>query len=230
MKKQEKFLIVEYADIRIKASDTVGLRGFFADIDREAEIVHNHTIDGSSIYRYPKVQYKTRHGHPVIVAFGEGISSIYPLIMEKTDLTIGSQIFINPEMHINLTRKEIGDSKEIHHFRFLSPWMGLNQDNYRKYIELKEEERTGFLNRIMVGNILSMCKGFDVMIENKLELTSELRPVPVHYKGEKMIGFLGEFSVNAFLPTLCGIGKGVALGYGTFVKVKNREGEDSDHE
>lgn len=231
MNKKEKFIIVEYKNIELKMKDAIGLRGFFADIDQSDTVMHNHELDGRCIYRYPEVQYKVLHNHPYIVVFGDGIRSFYPKVMEVQTLTIGKNTYHNPDMHISLSTKPIGDCRNVNHYRFITPWLGLNQHNYKKYIKIEsEEEKEKFLHRILIGNILSMCKEFKVNIENQLMITSDLKTIPVHYKKEKMIGFSGEFSVNCNLPSLCGMGKGVSIGYGTIVQNIKQEGEKEGNE
>ena len=80
-----------YKNIKVSSAEARKVRGFFADLDKEDSHLHNHTIDGLDIYRYPKVQYKVLGGKPVIVAIEDGIRSIHPHLMEEREISSGNQ-------------------------------------------------------------------------------------------------------------------------------------------
>lgn len=44
--------------------------------------------------------------------------------------------------------------------------------------------------------------------------------IPVKYKGNKFIGFFGEFEVNFSIPNLFGIGGKVSKGFGSVVSLQ----------
>ena len=55
---------------------------------------------------------------------------------------------------------DIKPSSEEKHYKFITPWLGLNQVNYQKYSNLTEwKDKKELLNKILVGNLLSMSKG-----------------------------------------------------------------------
>lgn len=216
MIKKERFLIAEYKDIELRQQDAVKVRGYFADMDKSDTFMHNHLETGGNIYKYPEVQYKVLYKHPFIIAFGNGINSLYPKLMGIEYVTIGNRKYNNPDLQIRLETKTIGDCEQTLQYKFLTPWLALNQENYRKYTVLETNfEKIQMLENILTGNILSMCKGFNVRLERKINVLSELESIPVKFKGETMIGFTGKFTVNARLPAFCGIGKGVSRGMGT---------------
>ena len=229
MIKKEKFLIAEYRNIELKQPDAAKLRGYFADMDGSDTFMHNHMESGESIYRYPRVQYKVIHHHPVIVAFGEGINSLYPKLMDVDNIVLGETVYQDPGLQIKLETKVIGDSRKTYHYKFLTPWLALNQENYKRYLELSSEpEKRQILEKILTGNILSMCRGFAVELEQKITALVDVKDIPVKFKGESMIGFIGHFEVNVHLPTLCGIGKGVSRGMGTIGPVSLEEERGSN--
>ena len=223
MKKYIRIMTAVYKNIQLVASDAKNVRGFFADLDWSDSVLHNHTGTGESIYRYPKVQYKVLKGNPVIVALEEGIRSVHPLLMEQTELKIGRNKFYDMSMDIRLAEMPLGDHREMKEYYFATPWLALNQENYKRFENADQEEREAILERILTGNILSMCKGLGVTIENKLQVRHQLRSVPVSYKGKKMEGFVGDFQINCCIPELCGIGKGTSRGFGK-VKIRKDKG------
>jgi hypothetical protein len=77
-------------------------------------------------------------------------------------------------------------------------------------------ERRTLLERVLVGNCLSLAKSFGQRVTVHLSAdASQLRPVPVRLKQVQMLGFCGTFRVNFRLPAWVGIGKSVSRGFGT---------------
>jgi len=214
-----RVMTATYKNIKIAPSEAGKVRGFFADLDETDSNLHNHLADGTDIYRYPKVQYKVIKGHPTIVALEEGIRSIHPHLMEENTLQIGNKTYLGTDLNIKLSELPVGDSRQIREYRFETPWLALNQNNIVKYQEGTEEEKQELLSKILIGNVLSLCKGLGVTVEGQLQVTHQLKSVFVLYKGKRMEAFTGTFQMNCCIPELCGIGKGTSRGFGT-VKLK----------
>jgi hypothetical protein len=219
MIKKIQVMITIYTNICLSAKQSQKIRGFFADLDVLDSNLHNHRLDGKEIYRYPLIQYKVLQNHPVIIAIEEGIQSIHPHIMEQEALRIGNKTYTDTALDMRLGELPLGDSEDIRNYRFITPWLALNQRNYEDYHSADEGKKKQILSKVLVGNILSLCKGFGVTIEEKLQVKHQLTPVSVNYKGRKMIAFVGTFQVNCCIPELFGIGKGTARGFGT-VKIE----------
>lgn len=226
MIKDIRVMAATYKNIHLSISEAKRIRGFFADLDHTDSRLHNHRESGEQIYQYPLVQYKVVGGHPMIVAVEDGIRSIHPHLMEQTQMVLGDKIYTDMALDIRLSERPIGDSREIREYQFMTPWLALNQDNFEKYKKADPEGQAVLLSNILKGNILSMCKGFGVTIENKLTVTHQLESVPVWYKGKKMEGFRGTFQINCCIPDLCGIGKGTARGFGTVKIQHNKRGDE----
>ncbi len=214
MTRKIKMMTATYKNIKLPATNTGKLRGFYADLDMADNNLHNHTEEGKDIYRYPRVQYKILKEHPVIVAVEEGIRSLHPHLMEQTELRIGDKVYSDMTLDISLSEQMLGDSREIRGYRFVTPWLALNQKNYQEYQDTDSDGKEQILSRILIGNILSLCKGFGVTIEGKLSVEYQLKSRYVIYKGTKMEAFTGKFQVNCRIPELLGIGKGTASGFG----------------
>lgn len=226
MQKKVKFMEIEFTDIPISQKDTYKLRGYFADQNTENEFIHNHTADGKRvIYRYPLVQYKKQKGHPFVIVFGEAIPSVYKVVMETRQITIGCKTWPVDDIDIRLCTKTVGDGVPMTRYQFLSPWLCLNQANYKKYMTMDADGRKSFLKRILIGNVLSLCGGFDVTVSQHLKAELDVREVNTSYKGVTMIAFIGIFEINCSLPSMCGLGKGVSRGMGTFRKMRGGMGD-----
>jgi predicted nucleotidyltransferase len=107
-------------------------------------------------------------------------------------------------------------------YSFLTPWLPLNEANYARYQAGRLVERKRLLERILIGNILSMSKGLGYVVTEKIEISRlDVYPVrtPVRLKGVEMTGFKGTFAVNFELPDLIGLGKSVSRGFGTVRRI-----------
>ena len=102
-------------------------------------------------------------------------------------------------------------------YRFLTPWLALNEENHRKYQRLRSwNEKKEMLSKILIGNIIAMSKGLGYTVPAPIEVElGRLREVPARLKGTPMIGFLGDFKVNFEIPDYLGLGKSVSRGFGT---------------
>jgi len=215
MVKKVHIMTATYKNIYLPSTDARKVRGFFADLGYSDSNLHNHEENGDSIYRYPLVQYKVYQKRPLILALEEGIGSIHPLLMKQQQLTLGDKTYFDVALDIKLQMLPMGDSRNVRRYRFITPWLALNQENFAQYMKTDEAEKEKLLSRILIGNILSMCKSNGITVENQLQVTHHLKKVPALYKGNKMEAFSGSFEVNSCIPDLCGIGKGTARGFGT---------------
>lgn len=219
-----KRMIASYPEIRLEQRDGAKLRGFFAAKDINDILLHQHDAEKFR-YRYPLVQYKVLHHTPHVVAFEEGISSVYPQLMEDAPLTIGDTAYPTDSLTIRLDSVWIGDCKEMRGYRFATPWLCLNQENYRRYQESTPEEKTALLDKILIGNILSLTKSLGIEVKGRLEAKTELKEIAVNFKNERMRGFIGGFWVNYTIPDLLGLGKSVSRGFGTVKHIKEQKGD-----
>lgn len=196
------------------AETGTNLRGYIAGKFPQYPLLHHH-LD-RPLLAYPKVQYKVLAGTPSIL----GVSNGAAVLREISD---GITELVFPRNRYRVVSKVTYDqmvplapSKEMVEYRFISPWLGLNQENYRKWQEISDwKEKKRLLNAILTGNLLSMAKGLDVVIEHRLTVHSHLEKVETRYKGVEMTGFMGSFRVNLQVPEYIGIGKGVSQGFGT---------------
>lgn len=203
------------------------LRGFFAHKFQEV-LFHQHKKDGSLRYKYPLIQYKIIDSKPVIVGLEDGAKLITEHFLDIEQLRIDNKEYTNPSGQLKVEEEELKlvDDYEMPVFKyhFVSPWLGLNQLNYKKYInQIKNSTKEGeikFLQKILIGNILTFAKGVDWWIDGKVVAVPKLNEIPVRFKGEDMLGFKGEVYSNTFLPEYIGIGKATSRGFGTITREK----------
>jgi hypothetical protein len=109
--------------------------------------------------------------------------------------------------------------EEVHQYRFMSPWLALNQENYSKYKKLEWKDRKNLLERIFVGNILSALKGMKLFINFRIHAEIlNLRQITTVAHENLFVGFHAIIRTNISLPWYMGIGKSVSKGFGTIAE------------
>ncbi len=198
------------------------LRGYIGTLFGEkSPLLHNHLEGGELRYSYPLVQYKIIDGTPLLVGINEGADLLIDLFLQIKKLEL-EDLTVNIYSK-NITNKifELGISDELIEYNFKTMWMALNQSNYKKYVNLLPgREREEFLNRILIGNILSFYKGLDFRISEKIYAKVMVTGKISSFKNKKMTVFTGGFTTNALLPDLVGIGKSVSRGFGAIERVR----------
>jgi hypothetical protein len=200
------------------------LRGFFGAAYADEVLLHHHRPDGGLHYDYPRVQFKVldRTGH--LIGLAEGCELVMRLWASVDQARLGEETL--PVLGSDLLRRRetLGEVSESLAYRFRTPWLGLNQDNHHNYLALVDPaERQRLLERVLVGNCLSLAKAFGHRVATRLIAdASGLRSWPTRLKGVEMLGFLGTFRVNFHLPDRIGIGKSVSRGFGTVERVEGR--------
>lgn len=202
--------------------DPSKLRGYIGKKFPEYILLHHHINGTEYIFTYPRIQYKIIEGTPIIVGIEEGAGILKKISDEINELMLGKKKYEVKSIQMNQINAEFGKCRKNIKYKFLTPWLALNPKNYKKYREIKEwKERKEFLNNILVGNILSMCKGLNYIVTGKLYAHSLLEKNTVRYKAIPHIGFTGEFKINFKIPDYLGIGKGISHGFGVVKKIEN---------
>ena len=175
-------------------------------------------------FLYPRVQVKILNEQIYIIGVHEGVEPVLSLI-EKFDIFD----FGNITFEIQNTDIEQGDQQFIPtdrliRYKFITPWVALNQMTGGKYRFLTNQEKPSFLNRLLGQNIVFMAKEVGVNLNNKVFTkvkVSSLFPKPVD--DNKWGAFMGEFQTNFVLPNYIGVGNGITRGYGTIYGMFNPE-------
>lgn len=190
----------------------------------ELFLFHNHLGESQLRYRYPLIQYKRINGNAAIVCVGEGTETIGEFFSQGNfTFELGRR---TAEMEVenivaNRTLIQAWDTEFKYSIR---KWLPLSSENYAKYRTLDGVvAQCAFLQDILTGNILSLCKGLGIAMENRIQcvITNMMDTRTYMHKGVKMMGFDLEFKSNVSLPNYIGLGKGVSVGFGTVMKLNN---------
>ncbi len=221
---REKLICVQFDSVHLRSFDIPKFRGYLSEKYSSYNLIHNHLEDNRLRYAYPQIQFKTINNKPVIIGLGEGIEILKKVFLDIQELKINQERLQINEKSVMLREWKLGQTEEQVKYRFISPWMALNQENHKKYIHLSWHEKRSFLERILAGNLKSLAKGFQYFIPDfdNLHVQLDLKPVTRNFKNIKMTCFSGTFQTNFFIPDHLGLGKQVARGFGVVERLKEK--------
>jgi len=210
-----KALILVLKTDRPVKEDASKLRGYIASRFKQYPILHHHIEEAGYLYTYPRIQYKQIEGTPLVLGIEEGADVLKKISDDLTELELGKSRYKVHSVQMTQMNADFGPCRANHHYKFVTHWLALNPANYERYKGMSDwKEKKEFLNGILVGNLLSMCKSLDYVVTSKLYVHSRLDDEKVEFKGIPIIGFSGEFRVNFRIPDFFGLGKGVSQGFG----------------
>lgn len=123
--------------------------------------------------------------------------------------------------NVDLTNITFEIREEYAVYKFISPWLALNENNYKNFKSLDKSKRREFLEKILIANVLSALKGLGLRVEFQLSVQiNKFKPVQTEAHKNKFVGFYCEFALNIALPKFLGIGKSVSKGFGVIERVK----------
>lgn len=201
----------------MRSGEAPALRGFFGNKFEDEVLLHNHGPNNEQIYQYPKVQYKVIDRIANVIGIEEGAHVLERLWLSIDQTKIGGQELRVIDSQFRWTDESIVVTPHVNRYRFATPWLALNQQNFREYTQLRTTEaQCDKLNKTLVGNTLSFCKSLGIFLQERLVADcSKLRTIRTTLKGQPMVGFVGSFTLNFQVPDLLGLGKSVSRGFGT---------------
>lgn len=201
------YAFIEIPDASLSA---MALRGFLGYLFIEDTEFHHHS---DNPYHYPLVQYKRVQGRLLVM----GLKDYADVVMRKVSTidhltTPGGRIKVQS---IDVTSDSFQPGEVQARFKFATPWVALNEGNYQKFALLQKSQRKEFLEKILVGNILSALKGLSIFAKFRIvaEL-GEFKSIRVHVHGNQFQAFNAVFTTNVNLPRFFGLGKSVSKGFG----------------
>jgi hypothetical protein len=217
-----RIMTVRFAN-KITPSEIKLFRGAVIHSMENTDILFHNHIDGDKFrYSYPLIQYKRIEGKASIVGIGEGTDALGRLIAKcNFDYLFGTRLIPMQLENVTAERIPVEVSDKMIHYQ-ISQWLPLNEDNYSLYKNIAFiEEKMVFLEKILVGNILSMAKGLHLFFSQQIsvKIIDILQYREIKYKGVKLQSFDVRFGTNVSLPSFIGLGKDVSLGSGTIVRL-----------
>lgn len=193
-------------------------------------LFHNHTDLGYR-FSYPLIQYKTIKGKAALVCLGEGTKEI-GVFFASADLNLsfsGREINLNVENVI--AKKWLLQTWTSNFYYRMHKWLPFNKNNYQKYQACEGMiQRIELLQSILKGNILSMAKGLGCFFENRVtcEITKIGETRLYEHKDVLLEGIDIQFKTNVYIPNFVGLGKGVSMGFGQVIQIRNHNNRTYD--
>jgi hypothetical protein len=190
------------------------LRGAVAGLFPGNPLFHQH--DGQGVlYRHPQVQYRWDHDGPILFGINEGARFLASVDWPGRVLRIGDRPLTVRDAVCSFRRHEIRPSERLLRYRFMAPWLPLNQENYRRYQSLAPGAQEAERDRLAVAGLLVALRGFGVEFLARLYAAFDLHATrPCRYKGVDLLGFRGRLLTNVDLPDGFALGRAVSHGYG----------------
>lgn len=207
---------IETCTARIEVEEGVriavtNLRGYLGHLFGEADTEFHH--HDANPYRYPLIQYKKLGKELIVLGINEHAKTVQEKIPTLTHINLPSSRA--KVTAIALESRTTPVSEGYAAYRFSTPWLALNSENYAKYRALDAKLRPGLLEGILAANVLSMLKG--VRLRAPFRVMARLgqhKPTSVICNANRFMGFWGSFATNVTLPDHVGLGKSVAKGFG----------------
>jgi hypothetical protein len=187
-------------------------------LPHDSVLFHNHVGNGLR-YGYPLIQYKIIDGKASLFCIGKGTESVWDFFAGNDfDMRLGSRKVAATVEAINDISAEIAVDNESPHKYSIHDWLPFNQENYNQFNATESlAEKISMLNHILAGNILTMLKGVNVILKERLnaDISSISESKTIKYKNIRLLSLDATFFCNVVLPQHIGLGKHASLGYGT---------------
>lgn len=178
------------------------------------------THAGQSIHRYPAVLCKQVKNDLVAIGIFQGAAFLRQLAEENAGIIPGENSCRIITRDSELRTEEFGITGQLYEYEILSPWIALNQQNAKKFYDLKgKPARDAFMENILTAHLDNIAKAFDYSHDEPVTCTARVRFIRERIDRENRIVFLGKFTTNLCIPDYLGIGQLVSRGYGTIRKV-----------
>jgi len=185
-------------------------------------------------FLYPRIQVKILNEQIHFVATAEGVNPIKDILSNLDALDFGNITFEVTDTEIEEEKDYLKPLSKLINYRFVTPWIALNQATGNRYRNLKNEERTDYLNNLLGQNIVFISREMGIELENNIFTKVKLSSLfPKNIDENNWGAFDGEFETNFLLPNYIGIGNGITRGYGTILglfepDIFSKNGEISD--
>jgi hypothetical protein len=168
------------------------------------------------IHRYPVIQCKEVKNNLLVIGIGQGADLLRELSLKGTMLMPGQNACTIIGRDNAIVNETVGISDSLKKYEFLTPWIALNQQNAKKFYDLKgKPERDAFMQKILSRALSTFAKSIDCDLQEPLICRSKVRFRRERIHDENVMVFLGTFETNLRIPDYLGIGQSISKGFGT---------------
>ncbi len=188
------------------------LRTFFTRQLTDHARLHLHS-SAAGIHRYPVIQCKQVKNRLLVIGISQGADLLWALSLSSQELLMGESTCTIVERDQEIRNETVGISETLQRYEFLTPWLALNQQNAKKFYDLKgKPERDAFMQKILTGSISTFAKSIDCDLRAPLMCRSKVRFRRERIHDENVMVFLGTFATNLKIPDYLGIGQSISSG------------------
>ena len=185
------------------------------------------------VYLYPRVQVKILREQLSIFAINEGVGPSESLAESMEELRIEDKVFKVTDRQMTKTENDLFSisSDTFFRYKFITPWVALNEIQLSQYEPLFSNERRALLNSLLEKNLEFVASDLRQPTDEKVQVrfvSSSLTPKTIEYS--KFGSFKGFFTSNIVLPDYLGLGNNIAKGLGTLVKLREQPVEEKQNE
>ena len=175
-------------------------------------------LDGSKRdkFLYPRVQVKILDEQIYLIGINEGVLPVLEISEKIEKLDFGNITFQIQDRDISQFDNEFISSTQLINYKFITPWVALNNLTGKKYRNLEESDKHSYLTKLAGQNIIFIAKELNLDLEKEIYIKLELSSLVAQKVDEKNWGsFKGTFKTNCILPNYIGLGNGITRGLGT---------------
>jgi len=191
------------------------LRSFFHKKSAEYTRLHKDSTPGF-IHRYPVVQCKQIKSMLMVIGIRQGAEFLQEISGTAEEFRSRENTCIISGRDREIRNEEFGISDKIRTCEFLTPWLALNQQNAKKFYDLKgKPERDAFMQKILTGHLITLARSIDYDLPAPLICECRVRFKRQRIHQENVMVFLGTFRTNLRIPDYLGVGQSISSGFGT---------------
>ncbi|MCA9199065.1 MAG: hypothetical protein KDA87_16070 [Planctomycetales bacterium] len=202
---------------KLRSAETPLLRDFLGQEFEDQVLACNHGPKDEIAFQYPRVQFKVIDRFAYVIGIAQGSESLQQAWRTLDPHQVGTDRIVVLQSDLETTCESIEATATPIKYRFVTPWLALNQKNFQEYTGSRSQAfRREKLNRTVVGNCLGMCKSLGIALAGHIRADcSGLSSIRTNQNRQSMIGFVGTFEINLNLPGLIGLGRSASRGFGT---------------
>jgi len=165
---------------------------------------------------YPRLQVKVLGGYPCIQALGETArSALWKILPDINEFDIRGGCWQILEKDTDESHEKLGPDDHFHSYEFVTPWIGLNEQNYLEFQYLRDVERDMLLNRLLSRNLEFISRDFDIETGSGIRVENNLHFLePESIQASSTGGFQGNFIASFQIPNWLFIGQMTHRGFG----------------
>jgi hypothetical protein len=191
------------------------LRSFF-NKELAAYALLNKNTDSDCIHRYQAIQCKYIKNELIVIGISQGAGLLHRFVEGRDTILAGANACIITGRDSVIRNEEFGITSSPHTYEFQTPWLALNQQNAKKFYDLKgKPDRDAFMHKLLLGHLNALAKSLDYKPPSPITCEAKVRFRRDRIDDENIMVFLGKFQSNLRIPDFLGIGQSVSRGFGT---------------